>query len=194
MQTLKNALKKAPGGDNLDTQICRFLSRYRITPHSTTGVSPAELLLGRRPHSRLDLLHPHIAGRVQRKQMDQKLSHDQRCRSRELSVGQPVWVKNLPSGAGWLPETITQCRGSDRFHVSLEDGRVVDRHIDHVQLRQVHASLETEQLVEPMFPAPHLWDSPEPMPSPVEPTLPVAPAEPDRVLPRCSTRDRPSPE
>ena len=30
----------------------------------TTGRSPAELLLGRQPRSRLDLLHPDVSGRV----------------------------------------------------------------------------------------------------------------------------------
>ena len=88
--TLKSALKKDPGGVRLETQICHFLFRYRITPHSTTGILPAELLLGRRPRSRLDLLHPDIAGRVRKKQEDQKSNHDRHCRSRELSVGQPV--------------------------------------------------------------------------------------------------------
>ena len=90
VQTLKSALKKDPGGVSLETQICRFLFRYRITPHSTIGISPAELaelLLGHRPRSRLDLLHPDIAGRVSKKQVDQKVNHDGHCHSRELSVG-----------------------------------------------------------------------------------------------------------
>ena len=89
VQTLKSALKD-PGGVRLETQICHFLFRYRITPHSTTGIPPAELLLGRRPRSRLDLLHPDVAGRVRKKQEDQKSNHDRHCRSQELSVGQPV--------------------------------------------------------------------------------------------------------
>lgn len=41
-----------------------FCSAIAITPHSTTSVPPAELLLGRRPHSQLDLLHPNIARQV----------------------------------------------------------------------------------------------------------------------------------
>ena len=49
VQILKNALKKDPGGVSLDTQIARFLFHYQITPHSTTGIAPAELLMGRRP-------------------------------------------------------------------------------------------------------------------------------------------------
>ena len=98
VQTLKTALKKDSSGVSLEKQIHHFVFRYRITPHSTTGVAPAELLLGRRPRSRLDLLHPEIAERVRKRQAEQKGRHDRHCRERELSVGQPVWVKRLPTG------------------------------------------------------------------------------------------------
>ena len=73
VQTLKDALRKDTGEVSLDSQIQEFLFRYRITPHSTTGIPPAELLLGRRPRSRLDLLQPDIAGRVRQRQTDQKI-------------------------------------------------------------------------------------------------------------------------
>jgi len=38
---------------------------YCLTPQSTTGVSPAELLLGRQLRSRLDLLKPNKTDRVE---------------------------------------------------------------------------------------------------------------------------------
>ena len=44
VQTLKEYLKKNDT-DDLNTNISRFLFRNRITPHSTTGVLPPELLL-----------------------------------------------------------------------------------------------------------------------------------------------------
>ena len=60
---------------------------YRITPHSTTGTSPAELLLGRRPRTRLDLLKPNRAERVEKKQEDQKVKHNANAKPRKFSVG-----------------------------------------------------------------------------------------------------------
>ena len=45
VQTLKTALKKSPGGVTLETQISRFIFQYRLTPHSTIGIAPAEMLL-----------------------------------------------------------------------------------------------------------------------------------------------------
>lgn len=58
VQTFKEAMKKTEG--DMETRFARFLFQYRITPHSTTGQSPAELLLGRHPRSRLDLMLPDV--------------------------------------------------------------------------------------------------------------------------------------
>ena len=115
IQTLKNALKKNPGGVSLSTQIYRFLFQYRLTPHSTTGIAPAELLLGRRPRSHLDFLFPDITDRVRRKQFEQKANHDRHSRERQLGVGQAVWVRNLPACSSWLPGTISQVLTQQRF-------------------------------------------------------------------------------
>ena len=49
---------------SIRTRLATTLMAYWLTPQSTTGVSPAELLLGRQPRSRLDLLKPHTAERV----------------------------------------------------------------------------------------------------------------------------------
>ena len=46
VQTLKDFLRKTEG--DLDTRIARFLFQYRLTPHSSMGISPAELLFGRK--------------------------------------------------------------------------------------------------------------------------------------------------
>ena len=56
VQTFKNAVKKLDGP--IKVQLSKFLFKYRITPQTTTGVSPAQLLMGRRLRTHLDLLHP----------------------------------------------------------------------------------------------------------------------------------------
>ena len=65
---------------SMNTRLGKVLFSYCITPQGTTGVSPAELLLGRRPHTRLDLLRPNTAGRVEERQQQQKQQHDSRMR------------------------------------------------------------------------------------------------------------------
>ena len=66
VQIIKKGLKKIKG--TFRSRLARTLFPYRITPQTTTSVSPAELLLNRRPRSKLDLLHPNLAERVESKQ------------------------------------------------------------------------------------------------------------------------------
>ncbi len=47
VQTFKESMKKVKG-DTLETRLSGFLFKYLITPYSTTGLSPAEMLLARR--------------------------------------------------------------------------------------------------------------------------------------------------
>jgi len=59
VQILKTAIKQAElSNEDVDSYIQRYLLRYRITPHSTTGESPSTLLMGRRLRTRLDLVLP----------------------------------------------------------------------------------------------------------------------------------------
>ena len=58
-------------GESLALKLARYLFHYRITPHSTTGLSPAELLMGHCPRSVLDLVHPDPVQRVENCQQQQ---------------------------------------------------------------------------------------------------------------------------
>ena len=57
-------------------------SRYRITPQTSTGFSPAELSLGRKPRSRLDLVYPEMGRKVRVRQCVQKEKHDLHAKKR----------------------------------------------------------------------------------------------------------------
>jgi len=45
-------------GDKMRPTLRNFLARYRVTPYSTTGIAPCELLLRRHLRAELDLLQP----------------------------------------------------------------------------------------------------------------------------------------
>ena len=49
VQTFKDGMKRMSGEESLETRVSRFVFKYRITPSSITGVSPAEMLMGRKP-------------------------------------------------------------------------------------------------------------------------------------------------
>ena len=72
VKIVKDALKKSSTA-SLQTRLSRFLFHYRLTPHSTTGIAPAELLLGRRPHSHLDLVKPDLSKTVEDRQFNRSL-------------------------------------------------------------------------------------------------------------------------
>ena len=131
MKILKENLKKS-SRDSLQTQISRFLFQYRLTPHTTTGVSPAELLLGR-------LIRPNLEQQVQNKQIYQKTKRGGRT-GKGFMTGSPVLAKNFVSGQKWLSGTIIRSCGPRSYLIELADGREVRRHLDHIRDTSVNRS------------------------------------------------------
>ena len=64
VQTVKQGLIPQSDKDSLETRLSKFLLWYQLTPHSTTGFCPAELLMNRRPRSVLDLVKPDLKNKV----------------------------------------------------------------------------------------------------------------------------------
>ena len=58
VQTMKQALHQIHDPRAIADKFSRLLFMYRITPQTSTGVAPSELLMGCRLLSRFDLLHP----------------------------------------------------------------------------------------------------------------------------------------
>ena len=83
--------------------------------------------MNRHLRSHLDLLHPNLSAQVKRKHQQQ--NHDQHSQLRDLNEGGKVYVKDFPEGKTWLPGTIAKKEGKVTYHVLLEDGRIVKRHI-----------------------------------------------------------------
>ena len=100
-QTFKVFMKKSTAG-TIHTRASHFLSQYRITPHSTAGVTPAEILFGHWPRTRLDLLRLDISNRVQSRQQSQKSHHDQRARERRFQTGDTVSIQTILGYLEWL--------------------------------------------------------------------------------------------
>ena len=143
VQVFKQGMKKASSGTVSD-KVSRLLFHYRITPHTTTGLTPSEMLMGRTLRSRLDLLKPDVQQRVIQKQSKQKLDRDKHSKSRIFSERERVFAKNFGQGEKWLPGKIVSQKGPVTFEIELEDGRSCQRHQDHVRKRS-----EEEQSVLP---------------------------------------------
>ena len=135
IQTFKEAMKNAKGTD-IETQLSRFLFHYRNTPHTTTGHTPAELLLGHKPRSHLTLMQPNLATRVRNKVQGQVAAHYQHTKERHFQIEDPVFAKNFGNpGIAWIPGIISEVKGPLTFHIELNDGCIIRRHIDHIRSR-----------------------------------------------------------
>ena len=136
VQTVKAGLQKQKGA-SFATRLSRFLFRYRSMPTRSTGVAPAELLLGRRPRTHWDSLMPDLAASVEKKQQAMAVTANLQRRSRHFVVGDRVYVTEISqlsgaNGCRWLPGTVVAVEGF-KVSVRLEDGRVVVRHADKVR-------------------------------------------------------------
>ena len=71
VQTVKGGICHIAGGD-LESKVVGYLARYRVTPQSTTGSSPAQLLIRRQIRTKLDLINPKLSDRVFDSQNNQR--------------------------------------------------------------------------------------------------------------------------
>ena len=136
VQTFKSAMDKmTQDNSSIETKVSRFLLKYRLTPHSTTGQSPSEMLMQRKIRSRLDLPRPDLEHKVHLKQQEQKHNHDKRAKERNFQAGDLVYARNYARGKTWLPGQVMAKQGPLSYTVKMQDGRVRRRHTDQIILR-----------------------------------------------------------
>ena len=176
VQSFKLGVKRITGS-SMQERLTKFLFQYRITPHTTTGIPPAEMLMGRRLQNRLDLLYPDMPLKVQAQQLKQKLAHDKSKPLRSFEDGDLVFAENFTSSPPrWLPGKIVKVTGPLSYQVHLESGNVVRRHVDNLRERFIDPG-STPTLVDPLT-------FPELPPPPIPPPPPPPPP------PRRSTRSQ----
>ena len=135
VRVFKEGIIKMAGG-SIRTKLARFLLKYRTTPHTTTGVAPAKLLMRRKPQTQLDLILPSTGRRVQQSQTNQKLAHDLHAKGRKFSMDESVYVRDFRHPKSWTPGKIVKDTGPVSAQVQLDDGRIVRRHQDHMHVRK----------------------------------------------------------
>ena len=130
VQTLKRGLKKVCEG-SLVSRITKVLFWYRISPHTTTGCPPAELLLRKISLSRLNLVFLTPSIQVEENQTQQKLKHNSTAHGLDYFLKQTkVLVENFPSENDWIYGEIVQNVGPVSFVVKLNEGQIVKCHMD----------------------------------------------------------------
>ena len=172
VKIVKEGLKKA-SRHSLEMQISKFLFRLRLTPHTTTGVAHAELLLGRRPRSHLDLVKPDLRQQAQSKQMVQVTKSGGR-RDTNFGVGSNILAKNFGTGKQ-LTGTIVHSSGPKSYKI---DGRIIRCHVNHIRPRSADFPSDTGDDWTDSLPVGtvQLAEQPTPLESaspPIEPPAPM---------------------
>ena len=130
-----NTQSKTEENPDLETRMFHFLSCYRVTPQTTSGQTPAEMMMTKRPRFRLDLAYPGLDNRVLHKQTAVREHQSVALSPREFYAGDAVYVMNFAGTPKCLPGVLEIKLGPVSFTVELIDGRVRRRHIDHIRLR-----------------------------------------------------------
>ena len=80
---------------SLKEKLNTFLFTYRLIPQSTTGFSPAELLMDRKLNPKLDIIKPEA-----------ELNKNVFLRNitRQFKESDEVWIRNFSIGNNWTPE------------------------------------------------------------------------------------------
>ena len=127
VQVFKREMSKFTEG-TLSDRISYVLFYNHITPHSTTGLSPAELLQSHRLRCRLDLLKPYLQAEIEKLQYQQQHYSDRGSKYREFQSGE-----NFGSGSKWVSGKISAPYGNVSYDVTLDDGRTFRHHVDHTR-------------------------------------------------------------
>lgn len=133
VQYTKQVLATLEEGD-ISLKLARFLFRQHTTPHATTNKTPAELLMGRRLRTALDLFHPD--------NIQKSHEHQSDCNAnpRSLKINDKVYIRNYQSGDKWIPAKIIEITGPVSYIAETLDGNIARRHIDQIRQREVEDS------------------------------------------------------
>ena len=93
----------------------------------------AELLMGQRFHTHLDLLHPDISCRVIEKQ-DKMAAVTRHCQN--FAVGDRLYARNFRGSNKWIPVTVIYIIGPISYQVQTYSGTIQRHHV------QYHYSLD----------------------------------------------------
>ncbi|XP_043266601.1 uncharacterized protein K02A2.6-like [Venturia canescens] len=117
-------------GNTSHQALCKFLFSYRATPHCTTEYSPAELQIGRKFRTKLDLIKPTLRSTVEKNQYNQQRFH-RGNRKTEFVRDEIVMVKDAFKNK-WLKSRIIDRLSPVTYSVETSEGKKGKRHADQL--------------------------------------------------------------
>ena len=131
VKSFKTAMKKMKHTNpDIMLNLQNWLMSYRNTPHSTTGVEPGVLMIGRRARSALSLLHPLHQGKRKSHLAKEQTAMQKETAHRQFVPGEKVWYWDQFNTA-WKRGVVIQLQGTKVLEIEGETGNV-RKHLDHV--------------------------------------------------------------
>ena len=135
--------------------IARFLITYRNTTSNTTGLCPAELMLGRKLRTSLDLLKPEPLLNKAEDVVSQKKKTGI-SRNKCFEVGDNVWVRDFTTKKKWMAGSVLKKLGAMMYLVGVDGSGTVRRHLSQIKRRIAtttpdddnHATQDAERAVQ----------------------------------------------
>ncbi len=142
VRTFKESLKTLKSGD-IQTKLDRLLYKYRITPHSTTGKSPAEMMFGRPLRTPFHLLIKPES-QVSRAGQSCKIKE----KTRNFARGEKVWAKNFGKGGDkWIAGVVSKKLGNVTYEIEFQNKETSNRHVDHLTERKREEEVSSREIV-----------------------------------------------
>ncbi|XP_064469269.1 uncharacterized protein K02A2.6-like [Ornithodoros turicata] len=153
VRTTKDSLRRIIEGD-WGQRLASFLLQQHVTPCTTTGRSPAELLMNRRLRTLLDRLNPDLT--EQKKDSDDEINEKTHLKLRSFQPQDLVFVRNYGRGPNWIPATVIEATGPVSYRTRTQDGAVLRRHVDQMRrrglLRETPEGTNQEDTARPVVP------------------------------------------
>ena len=123
---------------DVDKNLANFLIHYRITPHSATGMAPAEALFKRSLRSRLNQIFPSDQQTADRTDTakEQEIIDANNIRNRQFQEKQKVYVQPTNKDTWREGEILKRLGNSNMYEVQFE-GRKAVKHADHIKKRLI---------------------------------------------------------
>ena len=131
------------------TLLSRYMLGYRNAVHSSTGESPAVLMLNRRVRIRLDMLKPNDRSASSRAR-DHLVRYHGGKRLQNFAEGEKVYVRDYRqvNKKKWIEAVVLNYEGKKVYRCEVESGKVWRRHVDQIKARELE-QIDPSEVVAP---------------------------------------------
>ncbi|XP_060881536.1 uncharacterized protein K02A2.6-like [Metopolophium dirhodum] len=131
VRTFKNFIKKCNPNSDIEVDVYRFVMSYNSIKHCSTGVTPAELHIGRTLPTQFDRLIPFAKNKYN-KCLENAKHVFRGNREKSYKIGDTVMCRNYGSGNIWVPGTIIKVLSPITYLVQINNSLVWKRHINQI--------------------------------------------------------------